>query len=241
MVTISAWLAGDKSFFFSGILENKNFTESEKQQFNRISVVDYAAYILICVGIAILLHSLGGLVGSLMSCGCTVKSKASICLKAYAVVVIIFVVLEILAAVLVLKVYRVDVENHVERYLKMVINKEYAATTNKDDHESSDKLVWDNIMTSLQCCGVHGSQDFPEGKIPLACCSSASSRICPSSGSPQLLQMTTGCYPLLLTATVPAVATTVAIVVLFQLCGVILTGCLSKLVKTREKEWYEMN
>jgi hypothetical protein len=49
--------------------------------------------------------------------------------------------------------------------------------------------------------------------------------------------MTQGCYPLLLQGSVPAIATSLAIVVIFQVAGVMLACCLARKVEDT-REWY---
>ena len=61
--------------------------------------------------------------------------------------------------------------------------------------------------------------------------------------------MSTGCFSLLLAGTVPALASSLAVVGVFQLAGVLLACCLARweewphprLVATERREWYELS
>merc|ERR1712130_875393 len=70
---------------------------------------------------------------------------------------------------------------------------------------------------------------------PLTCCSNSTST-CPETPSPQ---MTTGCFDLLISGSVPAIASSLAVVTVFQIVGVILACCLARKVEDK-REWYEM-
>ena len=100
--------------------------------------------------------------------------------------------------------------------------------------ENSVTVLWDQIMTSLECCGVEDFNDFTGGP-PLTCCSNSTST-CPETPSPQ---MTTGCFDLLISGSVPAIASSLAVVTVFQIVGVILACCLARKVEDK-REWYEM-
>ena len=84
--------------------------------------------------------------------------------------------------------------------------------------------------------------------MPPACCLGTSlnltnttiSNLCPDPAIELLPQMTQGCYPLLLQGSVPAIASSLAVVVIFQLAGVILACCLARKVDDTTREWYEM-
>ena len=99
---------------------------------------------------------------------------------------------------------------------------------------NSVTVLWDQIMTSLECCGVDDFNDFTGGS-PLTCCSN-STVSCPA---PPTAQMTTGCFDLLISGSVPAIASSLAVVTLFQIVGVILACCLARKVEDK-REWYEM-
>merc|ERR1712226_71545 len=175
---------------------------------------------LIFVGVAIMLQSLLGCTGTLMGC-CGDRQNARTCLFTYGALVAAVVVLEVLAAVLVLNVYRGYVEEEVEAFMNNTIVTKYKPT--EAGEPNSVSLLWDHIMTSMECCGVSGYQDFT-GKVPLACCTSAPEGKCPEVGSPPLHQMDTGCLPLLLAGTIPALVSSLILVTIFQVGGLSLTG-----------------
>jgi len=51
--------------------------------------------------------------------------------------------------------------------------------------------------------------------------------------------MTNGCFEILILGSVPAIASSLAVVALFQVAGVILSCCLARKVE-EQREWYEM-
>ena len=85
-------------------------------------------------------------------------------------------------------------------------------------------ILWDQIMTSLECCGVSNYNDFTV--VPPSCCagSDLNSTVselalasCPDPASGTLpSQMTNGCFPLLIRGSIPAIGSSLAVVVLFQ-------------------------
>ena len=118
-------------------------------------------------------------------------------------------------------------------------------------------------MTSLECCGVSNFNDF--ASVPASCCidDAFNSTVtglasCPDPTTGTLpLQMQAGCFPLLIGGSVPAIASSLAVVVLFQvrdseldnvrvnnnlvfqIAGVILSCWLARKVED-QREWYEM-
>ena len=118
-------------------------------------------------------------------------------------------------------------------------------------------------MTSLQCCGVSSYLDF-DTAVPGSCCvvndvnSTITPAACPDPASGALPdQMTNGCFDILILGSVPAIASSLAVVALFQVkqwkpfnydpnmilisqvAGVILSCCLARKVE-EQREWYEM-
>jgi len=240
VVGITSWMVADKAYFFSGA-NVENLTESEKYQLSSVSVVDHGAYILIAVGAAIVSQSIFGCTGSLMGCcGGRYHNKARTCLITYGSLVAVVVIFEILSAILVLNVYRSHVEEKVEAFMNNTIVIDYTASETGD--QNSVSVLWEHIMISLECCGVKSYKDFPE-EIPLACCSSAPDNKCPEPGSPPLLQMERGCYPLLVAGTFPAVVFSLVIVTIFQVAGIVLSCCLARIFSHKfihnKTEYYE--
>jgi len=224
VVAVASWLAADKISFFT---ELKLVEESVSQEFAQISVVDYGAFILVAIGVAIVIQSILGCTGTMM--GCSGNSKARTFLISYGVLVALVVVCEIVAAILVLYVYKGKISAEAKSFMKKTIKEDYRV----EGTENSVTLLWNQIMTSLECCGVDDFNDFTGG-APGSCCNS--SQTCPASPSPQ---MTTGCFDLLISGSVPAIASSLAVVTVFQIVGVILACCLARKVEDK-REWYEM-
>jgi len=231
VVGVSAWLAVDKASFFSR-LQIHNLTESDQEDFSSVSAVDYGAYILVGVGAAILLQSIIGSIGTMM--GCCGNTQARCCLLTYGLLVLLVVVIEVVAAVLVLHVYHEPVERQVEQFMNVTVVRAFGP----EGADPDVTVLWDHMMEQLSCCGVRGYTDFP-AQVPSSCCSS-NNFTCPDDPSSDL-QMSTGCFSLLLAGTVPALASSLAVVGVFQLAGVLLACCLARLVATERREWYELS
>jgi len=234
MVGVSAWLAVDKASFFDR-LQIHNLTEEQHEEFRTVSVVDYGAYILVGVGAAIMLQSLIGTIGTLM--GCFGNKRARCCLITYGLLVLAVIAIEILAAVLVLYVYQGAVETEVAAFMNSTIEREY-----RQDNPTAVTVLWDHMMTQLECCGVQDYTDFTN-QVPPSCCSSANFT-CPDLGlnpTAVLPQMESGCFSVLLAGTVPALAASLAVVAVFQLAGALLACCLARMVATEKREWYELS
>jgi len=224
VVAVASWLAADKISFFT---ELKLVEESVSQEFAQISVVDYGAFILVAIGVAIVIQSILGCTGTMM--GCSGNSKARTFLIVYGVLVALVVVCEIVAAILVLYVYKEKISAEAKTFMKKTITDDYRV----EDTENGVTVLWNQIMTSLECCGVENFSDFTGGS-PAVCCSNTSP--CPSTPTPQ---METGCFDLLISGSVPAIASSLAVVTVFQIVGVILACCLARKVEDK-REWYEM-
>jgi len=225
VVAVASWLAADKISFFT---ELKLVEESVSQEFANISVVDYGAFILVAIGVAIVIQSILGCTGTMM--GCSGNSKARTFLISYGVLVALVVICEIVAAILVLYVYKGKISAEAKSFMKKTIKDDYRV----EGTENSVTLLWNQIMTSLECCGVDDFNDFTGG-APGSCCNN-STLTCPD---PPSTQMTTGCFDLLISGSVPAIASSLAVVTVFQIVGVILACCLARKVEDK-REWYEM-
>jgi len=245
VVGVASWLAADKRSFFTQLqLLEEQEGEVVGEQFQNISVIDYGAFVLVAIGVAILIQSFLGCSGTAM--GCSGSSKARSCLVIYGVVVALVMVLEVVVAVLVLHVYMSEVSGEARQFMEETIKTDYVLPSQGEANDVT--ILWDRIMTSMACCGVNSYLDFVEegsSEVPPSCCLSTSmnqsntSTITPCPSLEPLPQMTQGCYPLLLQGSVPAIASSLAVVIIFQLAGVILACCLaSKVDNTRE--WYEM-
>merc|ERR1712154_294473 len=212
VVAVASWLAADKISFFT---ELKLVEESVSEEFAQISVVDYGAFILVTIGVAIVIQSILGCTGTMM--GCSGNSKARTFLIVYGILVALVVICEIVAAILVLHVFKGKISEEAKAFMKKTIDDDYRV----EGEETSVTVLWNRIMTSISCCGVDGYQDFPSP--PSSCCPGHNDTLdatsCPTT--PQT-QMETGCFDLLISGSVPAIA-----------C------CLARKVEDK-REWYEM-
>lgn len=242
MTGVAGWLAADKVSFFTELKLHELEEDSIGEEFRSITVIDYGAYILVAVGVAILIQSLLGCTGTFL--GCCGSRKARGCLLTYSVIISLVIILEIVGAVLVLHVYEANVKKETEDFLKQTIDDYYRPSSQGEPNGVT--VLWDHIMTNLECCGVNSFLDFQNGtntsEVPLSCCSSSNSTaacmVSPEAG-PVLEQLTRGCYSVLLTHSVPAVAASIAVVAMFQVAGVVLACCLSNKVDDK-REWYEL-
>jgi len=229
VVAVASWLAADKISFFT---ELKLVEESVSEEFANVSVVDYGAFILVAIGVAIVIQSILGCTGTMM--GCCGSRKARTFLIVYGILVALVVIIEIVAAILVLYVFKGKISEEAKSFMKKTIDDDYRI----QGEENSVTVLWNRIMTSLTCCGVDGYQDFTSP--PLSCCpglnDTLSALSCPPTPQPQ---METGCFDLLISGSVPAIASSLAVVALFQIAGVILACCLARKVEDK-REWYEM-
>jgi len=227
VVAVASWLAADKISFFT---ELKLVEPSVSEEFANVSVVDYGAFILVAIGVAIVIQSVLGCTGTMM--GCCGNRKARTFLRVYGVLVALVVIVEIVAAILVLYVFKEKISVEAKSFMKKTIDDDYRI----EGEENSVTVLWNRIMTDLSCCGVDGYQDF--ATPPQSCCPGLdNSTVCPQTGENQ---METGCFNLLISGSVPAIASSLAVVALFQVAGVILACCLARKVEDH-REWYEMS
>jgi len=244
VVGVAAWLAADKNSFFTQL---QLLEEEEGQAGQEISIVDYGAFMLVGIGVAILVQSLLGCISTVL--GCCGNRRAKGCLITYGILITIVVIVEIVAAVLVLNVFHAEVSEETKQFLEKTLKTDYK---HPSEGKANDVTVlWDTIMTNLGCCGVNDYLDFMnEGSnvIPAACCLTPSinstlpslPESCPDPADGPLPQMIQGCYPLLVQGSIPAIAASLTIVAIFQVAGIILACCLATKVET-SREWYEMN
>ena len=124
VVGVASWLAADKRSFFTQLqLLEVEEGQVVGEQFQNISVIDYGAFVLVAIGVAIMVQSLLGCTGTFM--GCCGNRKARSCLIVYGVLVAIVIVLEIVAAVLVLHVYQEDVTGEARQFMLETIKTDY--------------------------------------------------------------------------------------------------------------------
>ena len=79
--------------------------------------------------------------------------QARCCLLTYGSLVLLVIVLEIVAAVLVLHVYQETVSDQAQSFLKSTLQSDY-----QQGGRSEVTRLWDLLMESRQCCGVTGYQ-----------------------------------------------------------------------------------
>jgi len=244
VVAVASWLAADKISFFTELkLLDREENDSVSEEFANVSVIDYGAFILIAIGVAIVIQSLLGCIGTMM--GCCGNRGARKFLIVYGVLVALVVVCEIVAAILVLYVFVNDIGESAKAFMQSTIERDYKVPGPGEGPANSVTILWDQIMTSLECCGVSNFNDF--ASVPASCCidDAFNSTVtglasCPDPTTGTLpLQMQAGCFPLLIGGSVPAIASSLAVVVLFQIAGVILSCWLARKVED-QREWYEM-
>ena len=124
VVAVAGWLAADKLSFFTELqLLDREENDNVSEDFANISVIDYGAFILIAVGVAIVIQSLLGCTGTMM--GCCGKRSARKFLIVYGVLVALIVVCEIVAAILVLHVFYGDIELEAKEFMTRTLESDY--------------------------------------------------------------------------------------------------------------------
>ena len=118
VVGVASWLAADKISFFTELrLVEKDKSVSE--EFKDLSVIDFGAFILIGIGVAIVIQSILGCTGTIL--GCCNKRSARTFLIVYGSLVALVVVCEIVAAVLVLYVYKDDIGDEARKFMETTL------------------------------------------------------------------------------------------------------------------------
>ena len=173
VVGVASWLAADKRAFFTQLqLLEEEEGEVVGEEFQNISVIDYGAFVLVAIGALILVQSVLGCSGTAM--GCWGNRKARTCLLTYGVLVALVIVMEMVAAVLVLHVYMGEVSVEARQFMEDTIKTDYIlpskGSTNSygryrgyslcSGEANSVTILWDTIMTSMACCGVNSYLDF---------------------------------------------------------------------------------
>ena len=124
VVGVASWLAADKTSFFTQLqLLEVEEGQVVGEQFQNISVIDYGAFVLVAIGVAIMVQSLLGCTGTFM--GCYGNRKARSCLFTYGVLVAMVIVMEMVAAVLVLHVYMSEVSGEARQFMEETIKTDY--------------------------------------------------------------------------------------------------------------------
>ena len=124
VVGVASWLAADKTSFFTQLqLLEVEEGQVVGEQFQNISVIDYGAFVLVAIGVAIMVQSLLGCTGTFM--GCCGNRKARSCLFTYGVLVAMVIVMEMVAAVLVLHVYMSEVSGEARLFMEETIKTDY--------------------------------------------------------------------------------------------------------------------
>ena len=124
VVAVASWLAADKISFFTELkLLDREENDSVSQEFANVSVIDYGAFILIAIGVAIVIQSLLGCVGTMM--GCCGNRSARRFLIVYGVLVAIVVICEIVAAILVLYVFVEQIGESAKIFMESTLERDY--------------------------------------------------------------------------------------------------------------------
>ena len=124
VVGVASWLAADKRSFFTQLqLLEVEEGKAVGEHFQNISVIDYGAFVLVAIGVAIMIQSVLGFTGTFM--GCCGNRKARTCLFTYGVLVAMVILLEMVAAVLVLHVYMSEVSGEARLFMEKTIKTDY--------------------------------------------------------------------------------------------------------------------
>ena len=124
VVAVASWLAADKISFFTELkLLDREENDSVSEEFANVSVIDYGAFILIAIGVAIVIQSLLGCIGTMM--GCCGNRGARRFLIVYGVLVAIVVVCEIVAAILVLYVFVEQIGESAKTFMVSTLERDY--------------------------------------------------------------------------------------------------------------------
>ena len=124
--------AADKNSFFTQL---QLLEEEEGQAGQEISIVDYGAFMLVGIGVAILVQSLLGCISTVL--GCCGNRRAKGCLITYGILITIVVIVEIVAAVLVLNVFHAEVSEETKQFLEKTLKTDYK-------HPSEGKKQFDH-------------------------------------------------------------------------------------------------
>lgn len=233
LVTAGAgWLIAAKgSLFFIAQLE-----ELGRDYDGGTSALDQGGYVLLGVGVAIVVQSVVGCLGAGLGC----SGRGRYCLLAYGLLLSLVVVLEIVAVILVLAVYAVEVDTEAREFLQRTLQ-------DYPEHGNGVAVVWDSMMTGLGCCGVNNYTDFAgllpaTHVVPEACCLRVGGEVVDASCTSAPTSATAylgGCYALLAPSAVPALTLSLVVVTIFQVAGVVLSCCLARHMD-QKREWYEM-
>ena len=120
VVGVAAWLAADKNSFFTQL---QLLEEEGRRTGQEISIVDYGAFMLVGIGVAILVQSLLGCISTVL--GCCGNQRAKGCLITYGVLISVVVIVEIVAAVLVLNVFHTEVSEETRKFLEKTLKTDY--------------------------------------------------------------------------------------------------------------------
>ncbi|KAL7644288.1 UNVERIFIED_CONTAM: hypothetical protein RMT77_005115 [Armadillidium vulgare] len=165
LLAVSIWVAIDNTSFFllTRITDNIRI-----QDYNESTVLETGAYILIAAGGIVFL------LGFLGCCGAAMESRPL--LVTYGILIILVFLLEVTAGVLI-AIYKKEMENHLEDFLKVTLRKHYTHQT----EPNSISVTWDAMMTQMHCCGINNFTDFELAHrwqrenesdyiVPRACC-----------------------------------------------------------------------
>lgn len=141
------------------------------KEFSEPDVIEQAAYVLIALGAFIFIISFLGYCGAI--------KESRVLLTAYALFLIIILVLQV-TAVSLAAAYQTQADQHTRNILRRSINDYYSSSSNRN----AVTLSWDLVMSQMQCCGVNNMSDFQTAQqfikqnrdensnsvVPAACC-----------------------------------------------------------------------
>lgn len=178
------------------------------------TLLDTVAYSMMGIGGVMILLSFIG------CCGAWTKSTCL--LNTYGLLLVIALILQIVLAMIFL-IYNDKLKIEARKYLKKSLNKY------NSENDDSVKLAWDGMMKTLHCCGVDSYKDFPENKIPDACCKPG--KTCHGTKKSKNLIYRRGCYRSILNMPSTNILIIIAIAMVYLSLQILLIGlafCLSR-------------
>ncbi|XP_058121233.1 tetraspanin-18 [Anopheles ziemanni] len=229
---VGIWLATDKTSFIALL---KMVDNDQLEHFTQPAVIEQLAYLLIAIGSVMFFLSFLGYCGAIRESRCL--------LTTYGLFLLLILVAEVTAFGLA-AAYKDRARTETKNYLQTTISKYY--TSNDYNKTDAVTLMWNFMMTELECCGVDDYRDFElsekwnatkgEHKIPEACCKQPAEGNCPSQRT-KTNHFEKGCYTALtdwILRNRDLVIIVAVSVGLAQLIAIFLAFCLCKSIEKYE-------
>lgn len=229
---VGIWLATDKTSFIALL---KMVENDQLEHFTQPAVIEQLAYLLIAIGSVMFFLSFLGYCGAIRESRCL--------LTTYGLFLLVILVAEVTAFGLA-AAYKDRARTETKNYLQTTISKYY--TSNDYNQTDAVTLMWNFMMTELECCGVDDYRDFELSEkwnatkrnnvIPEACCKKPTEASCPTKRT-ETNHYKKGCY-IALTGWILHNRNLVIIVAvsvgLAQLIAIFLAFCLCKSIEKYE-------